>query len=405
MRAGSAEIQECMRLGEFARKAGALAPPKAGDSSFGPTGRNVERKRAQQLRQALVAVASLRSADNEKRAIALGDQLLRTSSDARTCLSAARAALQATGRRGTQRLERIDRSLDNFANGPGQAHLHVVQDLLPSLPLQGLSLVPAPGGLCFELSAAQAEAVTQAAAWALGSKEANAGATLRQYWEQLHRVPVHEEATSAVLGASTPSVCRLAGFCMCSDSGRQLAGLQASYIRALKRFCPPLSDMRQHLINGRLVARFVASPADDDLDAWLEEDEPQREVFFHLGRVRLSPFRTTLQLLDQQAGGDGFADRPQVEFVKATSREIGSMHHNYMSAKEDFFRSSHQSVRRPPWHRIGRATMSEFSGLDTSSGQCCHAPTTRANVAFHPGYQSFLERLRSPADGEHLRPD
>lgn len=320
LQANTEEIQRCKRLGAVASSVGRHAPPRAGDSSLGPKSRNVERLRSQHAREALCTVT--RGADPEHSALVLADHLVAMGADARTCLSIARAALQATGRRTTARLQMMDASLQEFVEGPGAEQLQTLRSALPGLPEDGITAVPSPGGLCFEFAPSQQEAITQAVAWAMASKEANCSSTLRQFWDQLH-MPAPAKSLASAPSNVAPAVCREVGFCVCSDDGKELVQLRNVFISSLKKLCPRQSSMRHDLTNGMLVAKVSGSPVDGDIDAWVEQEVPCREVYFHLGRVRLSPFRCTVHLLESHAAATEHPVPEGVEFVKARMQSHG----------------------------------------------------------------------------------
>lgn len=92
--------------------------------------------------------------------------------------------------------------------------------------------------------------------------------------------------------------------CVCTGDGRELQALRVQFLRRLKEVCPAKTPRRKLLVDGFVVARVEARPEDDDIDAFLEYDDPVVIMYLHIGKMRLSPYKATLQLLDQQQGNN-----------------------------------------------------------------------------------------------------
>lgn len=344
---GAESLRLCERVGEAAREAGARCPPRAGDSAFGPTGRNVRRQQDSNARRTLRAIMG---EDKEAGALALGDHLANTSTSLEASLSAARSALRAHTKREAGRMRKIADTLTEFQAGAGHEGLKRLQSHLPGVALDGVRPVPAPGLACFEFALAEEPLVTKAAAWAHATKEANCTMALRQMWQALHK-PIGETS-----GASAPPVqepaseCRKAGVCLCSPQGVQLKALRAAFIKAIKTAFPHISTMRQDLVQGHVVAKLVGSPLDDDFDAFLAEDDPIKELYLHVGKVRLSPFSLVMMRLSKTAignapvGGAGaiLVEVFVVQYTNARSRSASGFAWDW---------GPDQNIPVPPAHR------------------------------------------------------
>lgn len=310
---GGAEIERAELLGRAAAKAAKSATPKAGQSAFGPKAKDVQRQRQ---RSACTALATAHTASDEGSILALADRLIASKADLHTCLFVARASSRAFAEQKRQQQSKVEHALRAFEEGPGRAHAHHLQQHMPALQVGGLHAVPSPGGLLFECMPAQPDAVAKSVAWSLASREANTSAVLRQYWQQAHYAtkPAAEAKASHVRGATE---CQQAGRCLCSEAGKKLKALRQAFLKVVKQTCPPKTLARQDLVAGHFVLKVICRPREDDLDAWIYEDEPIRELILHVGRTRLSPFQMTMQLLEKGRGISENLGADGVEYAKA----------------------------------------------------------------------------------------
>lgn len=308
-----AEIEQCRRIGELARLSAERTMPKLGQSAFGPKSRDVMRNRLKLSRAALTN--SIEGLEKEQGALVLADRLVQMDANLPTCLSIARQALAAQGHRSAQHEREVDEKLREFDMGPGQCHRQHLQELVPAVKAEGLSALPCPGGLLFEVHGAREASVTRTVAWALASKESNCSGALRRYWQEIHRASgaqMQEDDT----GLGALGVCFKEGRCLCSGEGKVLKRLRDAFLRAIKLAFPAKTDMRRLIVSGFVVVKLTGKPREGS-DAWVEEDNPVKELYFHIGKLRLSPFRPTLLLLNRREGMKNDMGVPGTEHFEA----------------------------------------------------------------------------------------
>lgn len=279
-------------VGRAATIAGRFFPPKAGRSAFGATGRDDKRKRQKDLRHAILAVAA--GADKEQASMALCDSLVKRGADIASCLTAARAALRLQTKRAKAQADLVDKALVAFRHGPGAAALSTLQQLVPALPQHSRLLpVPTPDGLAFDLPSADAETIAGALSWCYPSRQTNVSHCLREHWSQTHETIMDSDSAPIHTAPPTEGMCYKAGRCLCSAEGGRLRNLRDAVIRSMKTTFPFGTDLRQTLVNGHVILRLVGRPAEDNYDAWVDEDNPVKTIFLHVGLLYLSPFRPT----------------------------------------------------------------------------------------------------------------
>lgn len=300
---GAETAHRSKQLGKAATEVGAACPPKAGASSFGPTGRQALQKRSRNVCEALRA--AVRGEDKEASALALGDRLVRMGTDMGTALTMARSALRVRATHEKQAADELARKLQAFADKDGKQRLDELRAQIPGLPTEGLAAIPSPPGLvCVECAPSLGPMVAKAVAWAITSQETNCTAGLRSHWEQIHRPVIGGDSSAEPAAPEDTKKCRLAGMCLCSAEGKALQTLRDNFIAATKKAFPTSSALRQDLVAGHIVAKIVGSPVDEESDEFLDLDEPIRTVLVHVGRVRLSPFRLFCLLMKQDTGAD-----------------------------------------------------------------------------------------------------
>lgn len=315
LKESSEDIERARLLGDAAKQSAATAKPQAGDSSFGPKTRHLQRQRLRATRQALAQTASIE--DKEQGILVLSERLVDLRADLPSVLSIARSAVRGYTKGEADRVACIDRGLLEFERTIGRQQLEWLRRAAPKLSTEGFKPVPAPEGcLCFEHAPAQEATVTQAVAWALQSKDTNCSAGVRQYWEQMHTAASDDSCTQNP-ETKEQRLCQQAGRCLCAGDGKGLLAVQRQFIKALKKLCPPASSLRQDLMSGYIVAKLSGSLDENDMDSLLNAEVPFKHLYVHLGRVLLSPFRPTLQLMEQVVSFEEDLGVPGTVYVKA----------------------------------------------------------------------------------------
>lgn len=302
------------QMGSAATLAGKSCPPKAGQSAFGPKGRCAKKKYVKDLRDAMVK--SIESLDKDQGALVVGRQLAATGVDIQTCLTVARSALRERSTCERSRRATVEESLAKFRNGEGEANLARLREAILGLPECGLLPVPSSHNLCFECSPAQVEQVSHAVSWAYTAKQANTSAAMRRIWDEQHHTIMESDCTPIVGKEPAPTLCKMAGMCLCGPSGRLLQGFKNAFLRSMKRVFPSESANRAALMAGNILVRLVATPDSLDKDAWLELEDPVQTLYLHVGLMYLSPYQPVFMLVErQEAPGSQFGS--EVTFVKA----------------------------------------------------------------------------------------
>lgn len=313
---GSIDVDALAELGRAATAAGRACPPRAGSSAFGPTGRQVLRRRLSDLCHGLVA--TLGHADPGQEALELADKLSTLGVKLADAVTAARAAQRQTMARERQRKIAEEEALKKFKDGDGARAVADFRAKHPQLPdMVCIDPVPYPSGVCFEVRPASFDVVSKAVAWASTSQESNAAATMKKYWAAAHTTLPEPVAAPRNQAAQEPTPCQKAGRCICSPEGKALHALRASVLKAFKRACPPHSPERALLMSGDLVVHLRGEPAGDDFDTLLNLEEPFGEAFLQVGLMYLSPFRPTFAEVRQDMSLPAEEVAPQQMVVKA----------------------------------------------------------------------------------------
>jgi hypothetical protein len=133
-------------------------------------------------------------------------------------------------------------------------------------------------------------------------KESNLGFGIDKFWAYLHRMirdtPDTEAATDRL--PESPSLCWLAGQCICSVAGRQLYQVRNRFLRLLKEEFPK-SDSVSHnlLVSSQVVIRMTSVPDVEDEDEQLDLAElwGLEARWNHVSDICLSPYEPTLAML------------------------------------------------------------------------------------------------------------
>lgn len=311
---GGKDMDKLVEVGAAATLAGRICPPKAGASSFGPKLRDVQAQRVRELRQALTVAT--RSMEKDEGALAVANRLTLVGADIATCLTVARSVLQQRSRQDKERNATAQKDLEEFVANAGQQHLKKVSEAIPDLPAGSLVPVPCAHGWCFECGPAQRDSIAQAVAWSFSSKQANTSATLRRYWDSQHLALLEGDCNTVQDVVSPPRECFVAGVCLCTPQGQQLRSLKNAFLRIMKRDFPQRSDLRKDLAAGNVVVELMGFPKDDDMDAYLEEENPVKQVLLHVGMMYFSPYQPTF-LLAKWRAADPDRGIPQRSLIEA----------------------------------------------------------------------------------------
>lgn len=307
--------------GQAATIAGRHFAPKAGASAFGATGRQSARQRLGALAEGLSA--STLCDTPEQSALALADALVVAGADVATSLRAARAASRRHAELQREKTANLQQKLDNFSQGAGADAVALITAGLqqPLPPTVRLHPVPSPMGLCFEVHPSTAEGVAGAVAWACASKEVSVGPSLRSFWSEAHETVDDENCAPLPERAQAMTECCKVGVCLCSEAGRLLRSLRASFLRRCKEAFPAQSDDRRSMVEGHVVVRLTDKSAAADTAFLADLDMPRRDVFLHIALLYLSPFRHTFQLLETTLPPAGEESGGRQLFVKAALGE------------------------------------------------------------------------------------
>lgn len=301
LRTGAVDEGYLRDLGRAATISGRLRSMKAGESSFGATGRAEQRKRRRLMHDALVHAAQ--GEDNEQAALALSERLIDLGGDVQAGVTAARAAM----RRRTLEMQRAkqdgEKALEAFAAGPGARALAELQRALPQLAeTTGLIPIPSPSGIAFEVCPSIRDVVVDAASWAYKSKGCNASGAMRAHWAETHMTLPEIVTKTAAPEPEGTNECLSAGRCLCCPEGKLLRAFRNSCLKAMKEAFPPGTPQRKRLQDGFVVLRLTGKPEDADLDAFIDMDEPVADTWLHIGIQYLSPFRPTFMEVELASG-------------------------------------------------------------------------------------------------------
>lgn len=294
---GGAEKELVEAMGRAATTTGRAYPAKAGASIFGAKGRDAKRQQTRNLRVAMGITT--RGMEKEESALVVGQRLSYIGADIPTCLTVARSVLREHSLREKAKEDAMDRQLAEFATGRGADQLQALQRAIPGLPTTGLVLVPSTSGMSFVCLPAQGDAVAKAVGWAHRSKKTNTSAGMRASWEAQHRTLMEDDCPPVGTPPPRPSVCRSAGVCLCSPDGRALRAMKAGLLRNMKNVFQKESDNKRELLAGRAIVKLAGRPADGDIDAYLELDDPVRHVFLQVGMMYLSPYQPSFLVVEE----------------------------------------------------------------------------------------------------------
>lgn len=288
-------LKQLRAVGKAATRAARVCRPKAGASSFGPTGRQTQDRHVRELRQRIcIAIAGM---DKEEGALVVAQQLSFVGAKIETCLLVARSALKRQSMLEKSRLEEQRLAMVAFQQGKGQDLLRKLKEAVPGLPLENVTPIPSSQGLCFECAPASGSLVSQGVGWASAHKDANTGPSMKRFWEDLHHIVMDSARPETASDTKKPSECYVAGVCLCSGEGTQLRSLKNSFLRAMKTIFHPGTEQRTQLASGQVLVRLEGRPREDDEDAFLDLDDPIKVAIFHVGMMYFSPYRPTFQLM------------------------------------------------------------------------------------------------------------
>lgn len=313
--AGDQVLERAAQLGRAATVGGRALVPRAGQSAFGPTSRDDNRLRQQRTRASALQLVAARS--TEDAAIALADHLAIAGTDLQSCLTAARSALRTSAGRRKKAEDEARQTLAAFSDGVGGQSLADLSMSLPGIEgIKGLVPVPHPRGLCFEAPGVQPEHIADAVSWAYQSKQANASSCMKEYWAKAHTLLGGQQSAPATDKTDPPTMCQLAGRCICSGVGKDLRALRDAVLRSMKRTFPAGSSERKRLLEGFVVLRLSCVAIGND------PHDPgctgvAKDIFLHVGMMYLSPYRPTYLCLDLVSGIVGEAASEGGLWVKA----------------------------------------------------------------------------------------
>jgi hypothetical protein len=301
--ANTQEYRRAVRLGKAATQKG-RAERKAGgplrrSSVFGVVGEQIKHRALKQL--AVRSCSQMAPDDPAAAAFAMGARAVQAGLSIRECMQVARRVVREAGALAAKQADDDFEVLRKFRSTAGAA---AVAQLLQDLPeLSQFELVPhaAPHCPVFRVVPPSSQDVTSAISFAHNeSSTTNLSAKMADSWEGTHKTIMHECAQQApVPPPQQTSKCTIAGVCLCTEVGRELASLEGAVEARLKKLCPPHSEHRAALVEGRVVMRLLFEVRDDldDFDLLMELDSSCTEVFFHISLQYLSPWRSTVHVV------------------------------------------------------------------------------------------------------------
>lgn len=312
---GSVVMQRLAAQGRAATLAGKHEAPRAGHSSFGPTGRQLKRRALHDLRTQLAALAA--GADMDTRAVAVGQQLATTDISIDACVSLARSALRQGMAQDRKRLGERDAALRAFEEGEGKAAAEMVVHHHPWLAGTELTAVPTPIGVLLRASPVDTERLHMAAGWAYSSKASNLSTHLQESWGSMHKTILEEDCPAMPGRAAGPTQCRVAGKCLCSEAGKKLVKFKNRFLAAMKKTFQKGSLPRDLLQDGSILVHFKGAPARGDYEAIVGQDNPFCDRRLHIGLMKWSPYKPTFMEVEEVSAPDGAADVEGRLWVKA----------------------------------------------------------------------------------------
>ena len=288
---------ELGEIGRAATASGRARRPPCGQSSFGATGRQTERNEQKQLREAFQQLGA--SGDLETATLATSQHLRVMGATVKACLTMARAVLRPLSG-GVSRAETQRRrgAIVAFQGQEGAANLRWLQHHVPDAAQHQLAALPSPPGTCcFELATTTGREATDAASLA-ARQGTQLGPHLKQHWQAQHNTIMDDDCTDPP-GAPVvaKNKCYDYGRCICSAEGKAVRALLNGMMnKAMKPvFHRSNVEERKLLREGNIVVRLWAEYAEGDIsiDALLEMDDSEMEIWGHIGLMYLSPYRPT----------------------------------------------------------------------------------------------------------------
>lgn len=285
-------------------------------ASFGSNAKAVRKGMLKSKQQALWMKTKHLAASAQVGAIA--EQVVKQGLSINESLALARTTLALDSAVRLEKHEEAMVGLLAYRAGQGAELVQEVASAIPELAAFQLEAVPGPVP-CVRVGPPVVDNITNAVAWAHACASTNLGACLESAWKQDHQ-PIDEpqgQGDEHAGKGEAMSACRVAGMCLCDDTGRKIIRIVAKLLAAMMKIFPHKSDARQLLLDGFVVLRLSGQPDTDDYEEVLATGEEFVDFFFHVGLMYLSPFQPTFALVKQVADQGEAAPRARRVYVQA----------------------------------------------------------------------------------------
>jgi len=305
--------RKCLAMGKQA-----LATPKQkGQSSFGLSGRQVRRRQAKQLRQ---AIAGQGASEASAEATALVQAVSHQSPEddkIQQGVALLRAAVRQTSLQKASEKKSWQTSLAKFAQQNSQARADNVVGGMPAMSAHRDAVGPVPDCslLVSEIAFQHTEASKKLASFSkVRLRDSNIGKAMDLDWTHKCRSIAADNlpAIETAVRRKGKPACLVAGMCICDNShrGSRVHRLRNRFLQNLKAICFRGSHARELLAKGSLLVKLSWAQAVAAQSPWASmalaavrdpipegQEQPEGALFWHIGNMTFSPYKPAFHFL------------------------------------------------------------------------------------------------------------